>query len=82
MAARRGFGGYSYSRVAGDAALEVGGSGVVAVATGLAANAVATAVFEVRDEVGGAARFSLRVGAGASADGFGEAMFVIGGGRG
>ena len=36
-------------------------------------------MFEVRDEAGEVARFSLSVGAVASADGFGEAMFVVGG---
>ena len=79
LAPTGGFGDYSYSRAAGDMSLEVGSAGVVSVATTLAAGAVATAVFVVRDEAGNSVRFALRVEAAADAEGFGEAMFVIGG---
>ena len=74
-----GIGDYSFSLVAGDVNFELGDAGVVLVTGTLAASESATAVFEVRDEAGEVARFSLSVGAVASADGFGEAMFVVGG---
>ena len=59
LSATGGFGAYSYSRVSGDAGITVNADGEV-LAAGLAAEGRAMAVFEVRDEVGGAARATVR----------------------
>ena len=75
-----GFGVYSFSRVAGDAALTVGADGVVSVTTPLAAGGRAAAVFAATDEAGGSVRFAVSVRAAATKGAYGsEYLYVVGG---
>ena len=76
LAATGGVGDYRYEKVAGDAALTVDAEGVVSLTAALQEGGWATAVFAVRDEIGGSVRLSLGV---VSSGDYGEAMYVVGG---
>ena len=81
LSATAGYGGYSYSRVAGGNAWAVDArTGAVSLVREFGAGVERQAVFAVRDDSGGAARFTLKVRflEGAPYD-KGERLFLVGG---
>ena len=81
LVASGGLGSYSYERVAGPAAVSVDArTGIVSVVSALPAGSRETAVFEVRDEIGGSARSTLSLSiTDSSGDYAMEMMFLVGG---